>query len=78
MSNYEYSDSLFSQTSPLWVALACAAVGMAVLCLFNEALVAIYLYYCFEKQLNKFGMGFPDFAIREPVLTLDYLLNGNL
>ena len=75
---FEWYGELMVPQSALWIAVVCAIAGFMVMCLFSEALLAIYLFYCFEKELHKFGIGFPDFAIREPLLTPDYLLYGNL
>jgi hypothetical protein len=64
---------LWDSMTPIWLTVASvsAVISIMVLCLFSEALMSIYLIYCF-------GIGFPDFVTRDPTISREYLAAGDL
>lgn len=78
LNAFEWYGNLAESVHSYDIGYVCGTVGLTVLLIFYESLLAIYLFHCFEKELNKFGIGFPDFNLKDPRLSSDYLIQGSL
>jgi hypothetical protein len=71
---------LWDRMNLIWITVVAVSIviSILVLCVFSQALLSIYLIYCFEKQLHLFGMGSPDFMTRDPTISRECLAAGDL